>query len=116
SRWTVIESMCPSRRDTTRRNEARGKNTIRRFELWDATSAESFTRCSKKNANTRFAPKKGIPRPRSGRDRRLKRKYGSRKFQTKGKITKSTNRARNRGYHLEISCGMFRSIDSYSSA
>src|SRR5438876_5031432 len=99
--------MCPSRRDTTRRNEARGKNTIRRFELWDATSAESFTSCSKKNGSTRFAPKKGIPRPRSGRDRRLKRKYGSRKFQTKEKITKFTTRARNRGL-LEISSGMFR--------
>ena len=39
-------------------------------------------------------PEKGNTKARSVRDRRLKRKYGSRKFQPKGKITKFTNRAR----------------------
>ena len=81
--WIVIENMSPSRRATTRRNEAKEKSTTRRFELWGATSAGSFISCSKKNASMRFGLKKGIPSQGQSEIVALKRKYGGRKFQRK---------------------------------
>src|SRR6266496_1542858 len=85
--------MCRSRKDITKRNEARERSTIRQSVLWADTSAASFTKCSRKNATIRCAPKRGIPRPRSARDRALKRKYGGRNFSQQLKIQKF-NRAR----------------------
>jgi hypothetical protein len=75
------------------KNEARERSTIRQSVLWADTSAASFTKCSRNNASTRFAPKRGIPRPRSARDRALKRKCGGRNFSQQLKIQKF-NRAR----------------------
>src|SRR5882724_9248359 len=101
--------MCRSRRGTMKRNEARERSTTRRFEPWVDTCLGSSTKCSPKNATMRYALKRGIPKPRSVRDRSLKRKYGGRKSQSKKRNNKSTNRARKRRLSpLEISSGMFR--------
>src|SRR5918993_4206261 len=101
--------MCPSRRGTTRRNEARERSTTRRSELWAGTCAGSFIRCSRKIASTRFARKKGIPRPRSVRDRALKRKYGGRKSQAKKRNNRIYEQsAQKTASPLEISSGMIR--------
>jgi hypothetical protein len=69
-----------------------GKNTIRQSVRSAATSAESFTRCSPNNESTNCTVKRGIPKPGSLRDRALKRKYGSRKFQRRAKNRISTER------------------------
>jgi hypothetical protein len=73
------------------------------------------TRCSRKTASMRRAPKRGIPRPRSIRDRRLKRKYGGRKSQQTQNKNSLQRRARKTSAHsLEISSGMFMPDDCYS--
>jgi transposase len=51
------------------KKRSEGKKYNQAIRLWDATSAESFTSYSKKNGSTRYAPKRGIPRARSVRDR-----------------------------------------------
>src|SRR5262245_28904497 len=69
----------------------------------------------KENGSTRFASKKGIPRPRSIRDRALKRKCGGRKVHRTAK-----NRIYQSPYNLpcllEISSGMIRSLLKHSLA
>jgi hypothetical protein len=63
-------SVWRSLKDIMRRNAAREGSTTRQSVPWGATSAVSSTKCSRTNASTGFALKKGIPRRRSGRDRR----------------------------------------------
>ena len=75
-RWIDIENMSPSRKGTTRRNEARERNTTRLSDPSVGTSLGSSTRCSPKSVSTELALKRGIPKPRSVRDRSLKRNYG----------------------------------------
>src|SRR5437899_3256118 len=71
--------MSPSRKGTTRRNEARERNTTRLSDPSVGTSLGSSTRCSPKSVSTELALKRGIPKPRSVRDRSLKRNYGGQK-------------------------------------
>ena len=65
-------------------------------------------RMLKEERDYEIAPKKGIPRPRSVRDRALKRKYGGRKSQAKKKNNKIYEQSANVRHPLEISSGMFR--------
>src|SRR5258705_9534413 len=53
----------------------------------------------------RFVLKRGIPKPRSVRDRSLKRKYGGRKSRAKKQNNKSTSRARRRHHRLKFPAG-----------
>src|SRR6267378_5697897 len=78
--------MCRSRRGTMKRNEARERST-------------------NKNGSMRFVLKRGIPKPRSVRDRSLKRKYGGRKSRAKKQNNKSTSRARRRHHRLKFPAG-----------
>src|SRR5258708_33157370 len=56
----------------------------------------------------RFVLKRRIPKPRSVRDRSLKRKYGGRKSRAKKQNNKSASRARRASSPLDIPSGMFR--------
>src|ERR1044071_5036919 len=91
--------MSPSRKGTTRRNAARERSITRLSDPSVGTSRGSSTRCSPKSASTESALKRGIPKPRSVRDRSLKRKYGGKKFPAKKQNNKSTSRALKRHHH-----------------